>query len=352
MKRFLSQWRDALAAGSTVAVATVLNGLGSRPRENGAQMLVLPTGETVDTVGGGRLEADVIECAKRVLIQQTSMLHHFDLSGQDASGTDMICGGTGDVLIYHSGCQDVPVLDSMLAHPEMNGWLLYPLYPDKCISFLPEDDAFGWGKHAEEARPLDIGRDFVLLERESGRCLAQRLKTAGRLHILGAGHVAVETAKVAQLAGMDCVVYDDRASFLNGERFPGARRVLLDDMARPPEAEFIKEDMIAIVTRGHLYDMECLAWALHTRAGYIGMIGSRRKSAMILDALLKKGYEKCRILQVHTPIGLDIGAQTPSEIAVSIMAELIAFRHGKLVPKEDWMSEASTEFENDSSCSG
>jgi xanthine dehydrogenase accessory factor len=89
--------------------------------------------------------------------------------------------------------------------------------------------------------------------------------------------------------------------------------------------------MIAIVTRGHLYDMENLQWALNTNAGYIGMIGSRRKSAMIFQKLMDRGFPLSRLSGVHTPIGLDIGALTPQEIAVSIVAELIAFRRGKLL---------------------
>lgn len=100
-------------------------------------------------------------------------------------------------------------------------------------------------------------------------------------------------------------------------------------MAQPPRMTLGIHDMIAIVTRGHMYDMEDLAWALETGAGYIGMIGSPRKISMIFKALMQKGFKKEMFNTVHSPIGLDIGAQTPQEIAVAVVAELIAYKYGK-----------------------
>ncbi len=332
MERFFRQWKDALQDGPAVAVATVVNGLGSRPRKNGAQMLVKPSGQIVDTVGGGRLEADVIACARQVLRGQASLLHHFDLTGQDAYQTDMICGGAGDVLVYYSGRQDSPVLEKMLEPPELDGWLCYPVDTGEGLFFMPKEGSpLGRPELMEEAQCWDKQQELFLFQKEGRRYLAQWLKSPGKLHIMGAGHVSLEIAKIAHLAGMDCVVHDDRVEFVNRERFPDARCVLLEDMAIPPTIELGSKDMVAIVTRGHIWDMENLAWALNTGAGYIGMIGSRRKSGMIFDALLQQGFSKDRIRQVHAPIGLDIGAQTPQEIAVAIVAELIAFRHGKLI---------------------
>ncbi len=331
MQSFLRQWKKALDGEQNVAVTTVINGLGSRPRENGAQMLVKPSGQIVDTVGGGRLEADVIACAMKALDDHASSMHHFDLTGQDALGTDMICGGTGDVLVYHSGMQDAGVLGKMLEWEEVSGWLCYPVDTNEGISFLPESGpALGSPVLDKEAAPACDDQELALVRKEGRRYLIQRVTTQGRLHIMGAGHVSLEIAKMAHLVGMDCIVFDDRQEFVNRERFPHARCVLLKDMAYPPQMELGPKDMIAIVTRGHMYDMQNLAWALDTKAGYIGMIGSRRKSAMIFEALMGKGVAKGRISQVHTPIGLDIGAQTPQEIGVAIVAELIAFKHKKL----------------------
>jgi xanthine dehydrogenase accessory factor len=147
------------------------------------------------------------------------------------------------------------------------------------------------------------------------------------LYIFGAGHVAVNLYRVASNAGFDVVVVDDRESYANRDRFPDAQEVIADDfdnaMARltPSESSYI-----VIVTRGHRDDMRCLRWAVQSKARYIGMIGSKRKTIAIYKELRNEGLPAQLFGRVHAPVGLDIGAVTPEEIAVSITAELIAIR--------------------------
>ena len=147
------------------------------------------------------------------------------------------------------------------------------------------------------------------------------------LYVFGAGHVAYNLYKVATIAGFEVVVVDDRESYANRERFPAAREVIAEDFeavtARldPPESSHI-----VIVTRGHRDDMRILRWAVNTRARYLGMIGSRRKTISIYKELEKEGVPAERFANVHAPVGLEIGAVTPEEIAVSIVAEMIAVR--------------------------
>jgi xanthine dehydrogenase accessory factor len=147
------------------------------------------------------------------------------------------------------------------------------------------------------------------------------------LYIFGAGHVAYNLYKVATIAGFDVVVVDDRAAYANRERFPDAREVIAEDFeavtARldPPETSHI-----VIVTRGHRDDMRVLRWAVNTRARYVGMIGSRRKTISIYKELEKEGIPAEKLANVHAPVGLEIGAVTPEEIAVAIVAEMIAVR--------------------------
>ena len=147
------------------------------------------------------------------------------------------------------------------------------------------------------------------------------------LYIFGAGHVSVNLYKVAKGAGFDVSVIDDREAYASRERFPDAKEVIAEDfeqaMARltPGGSSYI-----VIVTRGHRDDMRVLAWAVRTGARYIGMIGSKRKVLSVYKALEKEGYAPEEFERVHAPVGLDIGALTPEEIAVSITAELIAVR--------------------------
>jgi xanthine dehydrogenase accessory factor len=147
------------------------------------------------------------------------------------------------------------------------------------------------------------------------------------LYIFGAGHVSVSLYKIARAAGFDVTVADDREAYANRERFPEAKEVIAEDFERimarlaPNESSYM-----VIVTRGHRDDMRLLRWAVQTPARYIGMIGSKRKTIAIFRELTKEGMAPNLFERVHAPVGLDIGAVTPEEIAVAITAELIAAR--------------------------
>ncbi|HUK23883.1 MAG TPA: XdhC/CoxI family protein [Terriglobales bacterium] len=164
------------------------------------------------------------------------------------------------------------------------------------------------------------------------------------LYIFGAGHVSVNLYKTARSAGFDVTVVDDREAYANRERFPEAREVMAEDfdraMARlsPGEPAYI-----VIVTRGHRDDMRVLRWAVQTPARYVGMIGSKRKTISIFRELVKEGLSEKLFERVHAPIGLDIGAITPEEIAIAITAELIAVRRRveRPLPHMSWFRERS-----------
>ncbi len=149
------------------------------------------------------------------------------------------------------------------------------------------------------------------------------------LYIFGAGHVSLSLSKVASMAGFRTVVVDNRETFANRDRFPEADEIHAVEYEDAfSKLEVNESSYLAIVTRGHKDDMRVLRWAVGTRARYIGMIGSRRKAIEVFKELEKEGIAAERLETVHTPIGLDIGAITPEEIAVSVVAELIATRRG------------------------
>ena len=159
------------------------------------------------------------------------------------------------------------------------------------------------------------------------------------LYVFGAGHVAINLYKIARNSGFDVTVVDDRETYANRERFPDAKEVIAEDfdkaMARltPTESSYL-----VIVTRGHRDDMRILRWAVQTPARYIGMIGSRRKTITIFQELTQEGLAPELFERVHAPVGLDIGAITPEEIAVAITAELIAARRHveRVLPHMSW----------------
>ncbi len=149
-----------------------------------------------------------------------------------------------------------------------------------------------------------------------------------QLIIVGAGHLGQQVSKLGAFLGMNVIIFDDRSEYANKDRFPDAREIILGDVAE----ELKKYPLtpwchVVIVTRGHELDGVALAAVIHSPAQYLGMIGSQTKKAKIYAELVKRGVDRELLNRVHSPIGLDIGAETPEEIAVSIMAEIISIRH-------------------------
>lgn len=171
------------------------------------------------------------------------------------------------------------------------------------------------------------------------------------LYIFGAGHVAINLCRTAADAGFDVIVSDDRSSYATQERFPAAREIhALDFEQATQKLDPNESSSIVIVTRGHRDDMRVLRWAVQTRARYVGMIGSKRKVIEIFKALQQEGISAHLFDRVYSPIGLDIGAITPEEIAVAITAELIAVRRHALgaLPHMSWFKATHRETEIDS----
>lgn len=162
------------------------------------------------------------------------------------------------------------------------------------------------------------------------------LEPSPRLYIVGAGHVGQYLARMAHQAGFRVHVIDDREKFANADRFPDAAEIVVDDIptwlgsARIPGGAYA-----TVVTRGHQHDLSALRALLSRDLRYLGMIGSRAKVTRVYDALVAEGVPAAALARVHAPIGLDIGAVTPAEIAVSILSEIIAVRHGRIRSGED-----------------
>jgi xanthine dehydrogenase accessory factor len=147
------------------------------------------------------------------------------------------------------------------------------------------------------------------------------------LYIFGGGHISFSLARIGKMLGFRIVVIDDRKEYANPERFPEADKTIADDYTNVFSQISVNNfSYIVIVTRAHAYDQTVLEWAITTDAKYIGMIGSRKKIEKIYDNLIAKGASGDDLKRVHAPIGLDINAETPEEIAVSILAEIIKIR--------------------------
>ena len=240
------------AEGEGAALVTVISTSGSTPRKEGAKMLVRYDGSIVGTIGGGKIEKQVIEEALEVIRKGSSKRINFSLKEGDELG--MICGGDTELFIE-------PIIS----------------------------------------------------------------KSA--MYIFGGGHIALTLVKVASLLDFKVIVIDDRHEFADAHRFPEAESTLVEDFSKAfKKLKVDKASYIVIVTHGHKGDEIVLEGALATEAKYIGMVGSKTKNKTIFSHLLSKGVSQEQLDRIHAPIGLKINAQTPEEIAISIMAEIIQIK--------------------------
>ncbi len=333
MQQLLELLIRRLGAGEPVASATIATHEGSTPRSAGSKMLRFADGSMAGTVGGGLVEARVLEAAGEVLESGAAALLSFDLTNELAAGADMICGGRLRVFLERIEPAAAPLFQGLAGFLALGRRCL--LLTDReggGRSLLGPDQALGASVPEtvlREARNLGAGVQApVFLEQGGERWFLEPWTAAEPLVILGAGHVSRPTAQMAALAGFSVTVLDDRPEFASRERFPWAAEVgvAADFETCLAGRNLGPETSVVIVTRGHVHDKTALAQVLGTRAGYIGMIGSRRKRDAIYERLLAEGFGRADLERVHCPIGLAIGAETPEEIAVSIVAELIQCR--------------------------
>ena len=341
MKMIAQTACELLDKGEAFVLATIINHSGSTPRTSGSKMIVTAGGRGIGTIGGGLLEAGAMSRAAEMIRFGQSARISFDLSHDTVDSMDMICGGQAEVLL---DC----VSPTEMNRAVFNRWRRMLDERQKGSLFIivmGSENEVGTTAHGLATVDGEIVGDFPLpdMEREKVLALAAESSTVRTLafdgafvvieptqrvctaYLFGAGHVARATAAMAAVVGFRVSVADDREEYANRKRFREASEIRVlerfDDAFSGLSVN--RDDFIVILTRGHLHDKTVLAQALKTGAGYIGMIGSQRKRDAIYRALFKEGFSKRDIDRVHSPIGLSIGAETPEEIAVSIVAEMI-----------------------------
>ena len=285
------------AAGEAVCLCVVVRARGSTPQGAGAKMLVLGDGRTIGTLGGGCVEAEVRVRALKLLHAGESDTLSFKLDHDYGWDDGLICGGILDVAARTLGAADAPTYRGL---------------------------AGGVAANRPATFSLPVTLDGVASTYE------EAIDPAPSLVIAGAGHIGVALAGLASTLGFLVDVADDRADLLTPERFPTARTLIGGDIeASLRRYPFDEHAYAVIVTRGHRHDGAALSAVVDAPARYVGLIGSRRKVRTILADLRDKGVSRASLGRVHAPIGLEIGAVTVEEIAVSIAAELVAVRRGR-----------------------
>jgi xanthine dehydrogenase accessory factor len=346
---------EALERGRSSVLATIIRLTGSGPRGVGTKFLILEDGSYVGTIGGGLLEAQVIAGAKGVFATRKPSRLSFNLRGIDVAKSEMICGGEVEVFLeplIPERIDQARLFKRALDVQKRGGsGIMATLVDVDCwkegetpkLFFKPGEERLGALSNYKEIENKLLGEAAGLLKARKAELLvyqdsegnavevfAEPLVSEATLYVFGAGHVSLQIVPLAARVGFRTVVIDDRPEFADEKKFPEAA-----DVQQYPFEGVLQHlpvnqaSYLVIVTRGHIHDKTVLAQCLKTDAKYIGMIGSRRKIAMVYENLKEEGFTQKDIDRVRAPIGLDIGAETPEEIAVSIMAELISVRAGR-----------------------
>ena len=346
--------RELAESGVKGAIASVSRQRGSCPMAGDAKMVVAEDGRRWGTIGGGCIEADVVAVALATAKSGEPSFTSHTLTADSAGDLGLSCGGTAEFF-----------LEPVVASPEMielyaqvamaiRERMPVVVYtgvdwatgPKKAARFCGWQGREGGGAAATDgssgsfSRRASVG-DFdvpTALEENTGQgpatffdekagVLVESVARKPRIVIFGAGHVGVEIAKVAAGVDFHVVVCDDREEFANAERIPWAHEVWVEDFRTVfDRLTFDEDDYLLATTRGHNFDAFVIEHIADSPARYVGMLGSKRKRAVIFRALEAAGVPEEVLGRVKTPIGLDIGADTPAEIAVSVVAELVKVR--------------------------
>ncbi|HEV8673453.1 MAG TPA: XdhC family protein [Methylomirabilota bacterium] len=328
-----------LSIGERVALATVVATRGSTPQKVGARILVRGDGGSLGTLGGGAVEAEAVREASLRLGWGKPLIREYALS----TGTDewgLACGGTMVVFVE-------PLAEDAL------GWLQLVIgavasgEPLALLTLLEgaqagarlvvrEDASVGtFGDPALDGEAAAMGRRVLVREGTElaslagSRVYAETFGPAPALVIVGAGHVGKALAALGRFLDLPVTVLDDRPEYASRERFPEADEVVAEPVGEAlGRLPVTPRTAIVVAMRNQDLDHEATAAALRTRAGYVGLIGSRRKAMLIAERLVADGVPAERVRAVRSPIGLDIGAQTPAEIALAILGEWLMLRQG------------------------
>lgn len=340
MHEIFRQLCETVERGETVALATVIATKGSLPMSKRAKMLVFQNGTIAGTVGGGMLEAQVIQQARQVIATRQPQRVSVDLTAEQIEAQGLTCGGTVDIFVQpfapDMNLAVIREIEAIYAASKTAVVATLIAEDRAAIALLREDGTLlgSLGSEALNAQFVEfaapkLGQSFLkTVTFGDARVFLETILPTPTAFIFGGGHVAYFLAQTLHFIGFEYVVMDDRAEFLTRERFPHAKAFVCQNYDHICDQLDLHahSSYVIIVTRGHAFDLTVLEQVVKRDVKYIGMIGSARKISILFDHLRQQGVSEEMLRTIHAPIGLKIGADTPEEIAISIAAELIRVR--------------------------
>ena len=332
-----------------LAFAVLVETKGSTPQKCGAKAIFLPDGRVIGTLGGGCLEAETRQKALRAL--ETGESFSFRAVLDDDFGWDdgLICGGAVQTfvqpnpqspeiwknLLADSASRQRRMLVTVTSGEHAGKRALFAGERLLAADSLPPEMLSEFGKKSAEFLVEPEPESLTILHQPSGvSAYFEPILPKPTLVIFGGGHVGAAVGKLAAWSGFEVIAVDDRPSFANRERFPDAKQVIVDEPAKVAKELRVDEDTyLCLVTRGHRHDATVLKEVIHSKAAYIGMIGSKRKVRTVMEGFINDRIATAEeFRRVHSPMGVAIHSITVEEIAVSVVAELIAARRGAVNP--------------------
>jgi len=349
MEDIYSEIIKILEKGEKVALATLISRVGSAPRAVGAKYLIKGDGTSLGSIGGGCVEAEVWQGAQEVMEKGNGKVFHFNLTSEQLAEGGLICGGNIDIFLEPLREEFLNIYQELRKIKQKGGSAILATLISVDGAFPREERSKLLIKTSGEKIGSLLGgvelekeifreaelwlrdkKPKVLVlnsEDKSLEILLEPIFSEPTVYLFGAGHISEQVAPLAKKVQFKVVVIDDREMFANRERFPEVDDVIVSEFEKCFDPLNINDSSyIVIVTRGHLYDGFVLEQAVKTSARYIGMIGSKKKIKILFQNLMEKGISKKTLDRVCAPIGIDINSETPEEIAVSIVAELIKVR--------------------------
>ena len=335
MKEVAADLEQFLASGEPVAIATVVRITGSAPRPLGATLVARAEEKIAGSVSNGCVESAVYEEAMAVLKDGRARVVNYGISDEFAFTVGLSCGGSIDVLVEPVGALHRAALEAVRSErPALLVRVVAPADRAGTVAVLTEDRAEGWSPELAELKvgalaALGEGRSRTVTARLGERDATVFLEAIAMpplLAIVGATHVGQALAHLAKAVGYRVVVLDPREALANAERFPGMEIVAAWPQEGLATLRFGPSSAIAILAHDDKFDHPALVAALRSAAGYVGAIGSRTTNEKRVAWLRSQGVTERDIARIHAPIGLDIGATSVEEIALAILAEIVAVR--------------------------
>tara|TARA_R110002124_G_scaffold60727_7_gene166477 strand:+ start:2557 stop:3657 length:1101 start_codon:yes stop_codon:yes gene_type:complete len=348
MRELLLELEKAVQQQRPVCYTCLVETRGSTPQKPGAAMLIYSDGSQTGTLGGGCVEAEVKHRALRLIDAESPEIMTFQLDNDYGWDDGLICGGRMKVLVDPVRSeQDLPYYRSMLQLLETDqGCTEAIIIPPESAAAEGQPDRFLIDAESNiiafrgsQQPPAQLFDGLKPIKNRPRPYVSQGIAyltfhQTCQLMIVGCGHIGQKVAELASDVDFDIIAVDDREEYCNADRFPTAKQLIVGSFDTALTRLSVTPDtFIIIVTRGHNHDEEALGHLAVTDARYIGMIGSKRKVKLIFEDLLRLGTSREALAKVHAPLGFDIGSQTVPEIAMSIVAELIAYRNLDALPE-------------------